>query len=124
MLSVGVWAFWYWYPLPQNQLAVNLAYPDGSQFSVLKGVNLPGGVYNGIINGVTGSYWCSFANFPQTMYTVNMNPVNPVGYGTPFLVEDNAVHTTNLLMKIVWAYTVFYFGKVVMRKHKVKYGSK
>ena len=84
-LCLGLWAFWYFYPLPTKQLQVELE---------------------------TGEVWTSYPNFPQTMYTIDRNPHDNDAVGEPFFVEDNIVHTVNNVMKIVWAYTVFYFGKV------------
>ena len=96
LLSLSIWVFWYWYPLPTKQLTVTLD---------------------------TGEIWKSYPNFPQTMYTINMNPQNTTGVGTPFFVEDNAVHTVNLVMKMIWSYTIFYFGKLTFRRnHKFNIG--
>lgn len=104
LLSSLLWALWYFYPFPQQQLHVNLTDITGETFSITP-------TFTSNI-GWNGTFWNSYPNFPQTMYTINMNPQNPVGYGTPFFVEDNFVHTVNLIAKIVFAYTIFYFGKV------------
>lgn len=85
----GAWMFWYFYPLPTVQLAAVLA---------------------------DGSTWISSATFPQTMYTVAMDPAQSVGFGLPYFVNDPLLHGVNLAIKTLWAYTVFYFAKIVRRK--------
>jgi len=91
LLSISLWGFWYFYPLPINHLTVTLA--DGTQ-------------------------WTSSPYFPQTMYTIDLAPWDDDAVGEPFFVEDNMVHTANTVMKIVWAYTFFYVGKVILTKSR------
>jgi len=87
LLSVGLWFLWFYYPLPTRQISVPLE---------------------------TGGEWFSSSNFPQTMYTVDLDPTDNVAIGEPYFVEDNIIHTVNTVIKIIWAYTIFYFGKVIV----------
>jgi len=91
LLTISLWSLWYFYPFPTTQLVVSLE---------------------------TGGVWKSFSNFPQTMYTIDVNPLDDVAIGVPFYVEDHLVHTINTVFKIVFAYTIFYFGKVIIKSTK------
>ena len=106
LLSIGLWGFWYFYPISSTQLVVD-ANTENSWYS---------DNYNTV--GWQNNLWYSYPNFPQTMYTTDLNPQDVKGVGAPFFVEDNMVHTVNTVMKIVWAYTFFYVGKVVLTKTK------
>lgn len=95
-LSASLWLLWFYYPLPTKQLAVT--FESGEIQTYPKQVNIMG---------------LSLSNFPQTLYTIDRNPTDADAVGEPFFVEDHYVHTINLLTKIVWTYTIFYFGKVL-----------
>jgi hypothetical protein len=102
LFSISIWTFWYFYPLSTPQLVVDA---NTERFWLSNSYTTVGWHNN---------LWFSFPNFPQTMYTIDLNPSDEKGVGVPFFVEDNIVHTVNTVMKIVWAYTFFYVGKVTL----------
>lgn len=82
---------WWFYPFPVHQLTIALQ---------------------------DGSIWRSTQNFPQTMYTIDMNPTDALAVGEMFHADDPAVHLVNNLAKISMT-TFFYsiFKIQVREKH-------
>lgn len=95
LLTLGLWASWYYYPLPTQAQA--------SGFKV---------------ELVDGTFFTPSNNFPQTLYTIDHNPWDDDAVGVPYFVEDNAVHTWNTVFKVVFAYAVFYGFS--LRKVKIR----
>lgn len=60
----------------------------------------------------TGETWTNSNLFPQTLYTVDINPSDNVNAGVWFYKENNAIHGLNTLVKILFTVTVFYVGLV------------
>ena len=60
----------------------------------------------------TGEVWTNSANFPQTLYTVDVNPNDNVNAGEWFYVSNDLIHGLNTLVKIVWTFTILYVGLV------------
>lgn len=76
--------FWIYYPGPVQQISVKLD---------------------------NGQLWSSSRLFPQTLYTVALDPSqNAPGYvnaGVWFYVQNDAVHAVNTIVKLLWAMAVF-----------------
>lgn len=85
LLSIASALFWICYPGPIQQISVPLA------------------------NGQT---WHSSRLFPQTLYTIKVDPSSPVNAGVWFWVQDDAIHAINTLVKVIWAFTLYWIGKV------------
>ena len=82
-LSIASALFWIYYPGYIEQITVQLE--------------------NGLV-------WQSSRLFPQTLYTVDLNPGDGVNAGVWFWVENNWIHAVNTMVKVIWAittYTVF-----------------
>lgn len=60
----------------------------------------------------TGEVWTNSRMFPQTLYTIDVNPHDSVNAGVWFFVENNAIHAMNTLVKILWTFTIVYVGLV------------
>jgi hypothetical protein len=59
-----------------------------------------------------GEVWTNTANFPQTLYTVDVNPNDNVNAGEWFYVSNDLIHGLNTLVKVVWTFTILYIGLV------------
>jgi hypothetical protein len=79
-LSLATWIFWIYYPFPTHQ------------FSVL--------LKNGVL-------WHSSKLFPQTLYTINLNPGGSSNSGVWYWFADDPVHAVNTGVKALMAYTVY-----------------
>lgn len=84
-LSIASALFWIYYPGPVQQISV-----------ILK----------------DGSVWHSSRLFPQTLYTIKTDPSSPIAAGEWFWVENDWIHGLNTLVKVIWAFTLFYILKV------------
>lgn len=84
-LSVSLAALWWYYPFYVERIRVPLE---------------------------TGEVWTNANRFPQTLYTIDLNPTDSVNAGVWYFVENNWVHGLNTLVKVVWTLTIFYFGMV------------
>ena len=84
-LSIGSALLWIFYPGPIQQISVQLA---------------------------NGQIWHSSRLFPQTLYTIKIDPASPVNAGDWCWVEDNWIHGLNTLVKVIWALTLYWIGKV------------
>lgn len=71
----------------------------------------PWDVHQIIIRLESGGFWESSRMFPQTLYTVDLNPLDSVNAGVWFWVENDLIHGLNTLVKVVWALTVFLLFK-------------
>jgi len=60
----------------------------------------------------TGEVWTNSGNFPQTLYTVDLNPNDNVNAGVWFYVGNDLIHGLNTLVKVVWTLTILYVGLV------------
>jgi hypothetical protein len=80
--------------------------------SALFWVYYPGNVHQISVPLETGEVWQSSRLFPQTLYTVDLNPVDGVNAGEWFWVEDNWVHLVNTIVKVIWAATAYYVFRV------------
>ena len=84
-LSVAAAFFWIYYPGQIQQISVELA---------------------------DGSVWRSSRLFPQTLYTVDLDPGDAVNAGVWFYMENDLIHLTNTFVKAVWALTTFMLLRV------------
>lgn len=85
MLSIFAALFWIFYPGHVDQLTVPLE---------------------------NGEIWQSSRLFPQTLYTVDMNPTDEINAGTWFWIENDLIHAVNTGVKALWAITTFYIFRV------------
>jgi len=60
----------------------------------------------------TGEVWSNGQQFPQTLYTIDLNPTDGVNAGVWFWKENNLIHGWNTLVKIFWTLTILYVGMV------------
>lgn len=60
----------------------------------------------------SGEVWTNTRNFPNTLYTIDMNPLDNVNAGEWFFVENNAVHALNTFVKVLWTLFFVYVGKL------------
>jgi len=60
----------------------------------------------------TGEIWQSSRLFPQTLYTVDLNPADGVNAGVWFWIENDLIHAVNTGVKALWAITTFYIFRV------------
>jgi len=89
--TVALALLWWYYPWPVQQITVQLK---------------------------TGGVWISSQHFPQTLYTVKLDPGQRVNAGEWFWIENNYVHGLNTLLKFVWgfAWTSLFIIKKVESK--------
>lgn len=66
----------------------------------------------------TGQVWSNSQQFPQTLYTVDLNPTDDVNAGVWFWKENNLIHGWNTLVKIFWTVTILYIGKLKVSGRK------
>lgn len=85
VLSVAAALFWIYYPWPVQQISVTLE---------------------------NGQVWESSRLFPQTLYTVDLNPADGVNAGVWFYVQNDLVHAVNTIVKVLWAATAYMFFQV------------
>lgn len=60
----------------------------------------------------TGEIWRSSRLFPQTLYTVDLNPADEVNAGVWFWIENDLIHAVNTGVKFLWAITTYYIFRV------------
>jgi len=84
--SVFFLLLWVYYPFPTRTLTVQTA---------------------------TGA-WTSSKLFPQTMYAVDLDPLDGVAVGQAFFVENNLLHFVNLMAKIM--FTAFFLSLCMVKK--------
>ena len=61
---------------------------------------------------VNGQVWHSYSLFPQTLYTVDLNPGDAINAGEWFWVENNWVHALNITVKFLWTASIYMLFKV------------
>jgi hypothetical protein len=83
--AVAVAAFWICYPGPAQQFSVTLE---------------------------NGQMWQSSRLFPQTLYTVDLNPGDAVNAGVWFYYQNDLVHAVNTIVKVIWSLLVYQLFKV------------
>jgi len=66
----------------------------------------------------TGEVWVNSQQFPQTLYTVDLDPTDNVNAGVWFFIENNWVHGLNTLVKVMLSLSVFYVGMVKEVKNR------
>ena len=59
-----------------------------------------------------GEVWQSSRLFPQTLYTIDLNPADGFNSGVWFWIEDNLIHGVNTLVKSLWAMATYYLFRV------------
>ena len=59
-----------------------------------------------------GEIWQSSRLFPQTLYTVDLNPADGVNAGVWFWIENDLIHAVNTGVKFLWAITTYYVFRV------------
>ena len=84
-VSVAAALLWIYYPWPVQQLSVTLE---------------------------SGQVWESSRLFPQTLYTIDLNPADGVNAGVWFYVQNDLVHAVNTGVKILLTATVYMMFKV------------
>jgi len=84
-LSVGSALLWWFYPWHVQRFSVKLE---------------------------TGEVWTNSQQFPQTLYTIDLDPTDHVNAGVWYWKENNLIHGWNTLVKIFWTLTVLYIGMV------------
>lgn len=60
----------------------------------------------------TGEIWRSSTMFPQTLYTIDMNPTDGVNAGVWFWIANDLIHAVNTGVKVLWAITTYYIFRV------------
>jgi hypothetical protein len=60
----------------------------------------------------TGGFWQSSRLFPQSLYTVDLNPLDGVAAGSWFYLSNDVVHALNTIVKLLWAMTVYLLLRV------------
>lgn len=59
-----------------------------------------------------GNLWSSSTNFPQTLYTIDLNPGDSVVAGEWFWIENNLVHGLNTVVKLLFTMSFYYMFRV------------
>jgi hypothetical protein len=59
-----------------------------------------------------GEIWQSSRLFPQTLYTVDVNPGDEINAGVWFWIQDDLIHAVNTGVKAIWAATIFFLFRV------------
>lgn len=85
VLSLAAAIFWIYYPGYVEQISVPLE---------------------------SGEIWSSSRMFPQTLYTVDLNPSDAVNAGVWFWIENDVIHAVNTGVKALFALTTFYIFRV------------
>lgn len=59
-----------------------------------------------------GQLWQSSKLFPQTLYTVDLNPGDGVNAGVWFWIQDDLIHAVNTGVKVLWALSIYMLFRV------------
>lgn len=59
-----------------------------------------------------GGIWRSSRLFPQTLYTVDLNPADGINAGSWFWIENDLIHAVNTGVKFLWAIATYYVFRV------------
>jgi len=84
-LSIGAALLWIYFPGPAEQISVPLK---------------------------NGEIWQSSRIFPQTLYTVDLDPSDGTGAGVWFYVANDLIHALNTIVKLLWAMSVYLLLRV------------
>lgn len=60
--------------------------------------------------------WVSSPNFPQTMYTIDLNVTDQKAVGEMFFVDSPGVHFVNNMCKIFWTLTIYNLAQLKIKK--------
>lgn len=94
---------WWYYPFPVKQISVNLSTGEIVEFDkYFDSVRLES---NDVI-------WTNSRNFPNTLYTIDLNPDDNMNAGVWFYVQDDLVHAWNTIAKIFLSLAIFNIGRV------------
>jgi hypothetical protein len=87
--SVAMGLLWWFYPFPIQHFSVTLT---------------------------NGQVWTNSAMFPQTLYTIDLNPIDSINAGEWFWIENDLVHFVNTFTKALWTYTIYFIAKLRLQK--------
>jgi hypothetical protein len=62
-----------------------------------------------------GEVWTNTRCFPQTLYTIDVNPLDSVNAGVQFWVGNDLIHAWNTMVKVIWTFTIMYVGRLKMK---------
>lgn len=88
IFSVLTYALWVFFPFPTTPLSIN----------------------------TTAGTWTSTNLFPQTMYAIDINPLDSVAIGNPVYVQNDLLHLVNVLNKVFVSLTILSF--VMIRRNE------
>lgn len=91
-ITVGLVLLWWYYPFPTQQLSVPV---------------------------IGYGTWVSSSNFPQTMYTIDMDISDKIAVGDMFHIEAPDVHLLNNLTKVFWTLTFYSLSKIKIRRKQI-----
>lgn len=80
--------------------------------SALLWIYYPGPVQLLTVQLENGQIWQSSRLFPQTLYTVDVDPGDGINAGVWFWIQDDLIHAVNTGVKAIWAATVFLLFRV------------
>lgn len=84
VLSFVTYVLWVFYPLPIQHISVE----------------------------TTSGTWTNTALFPQTMYAVDVDPLDNLATGEAFFVENNVLHLINVLNKLFVTLAILNFVRI------------
>ena len=59
-----------------------------------------------------GQIWESSRLFPQTLYTVDLNPMDGINAGVWFYIQNDLIHAVNTGVKVLWAMSLYFLFRV------------
>jgi hypothetical protein len=99
-VSGRVWGFrWTWISFVLIGLSV---------FSAVLWIRYPFHVEPLSVELSTGEMWGNTRFFPQTLYTIDLDPMDDVNAGVWFWVENDLIHLVNTVTKVLWTLTFVY----------------
>jgi len=60
----------------------------------------------------TGQVWTNSHRFPQTLYTIDVNPNDGINAGIWHYIENDFIHGLNTLVKIFFTLAIFNIGRI------------
>ena len=72
----------------------------------------PGYVERFSVTYETGETWTNSDRFPQTLYTIDVNPQDSINAGVWYWKENDLVHGWNTLVKVLFTLCLFNIGRV------------
>lgn len=91
-----------------------------SIFSALLWIFYPWHVQLLTVQLENGQIWQSSRLFPQTLYTVDVNPEDGINAGVWFWIQDDLIHALNTGVKAIWAATIYLLFRAVPAKQKYR----